>query len=315
MGANTQNKMTGAAGAAQVLRRPCAPAARRVLALVLLALAALVALAGCSSPASSGASAAGSASAADADAATTESTALVVFANGNDMLFVDQDTQTPYFPTIPAEGIKAQDGATITVDDLAVGNVVAIEGNGIMLESYPGQYPGITSIRVIAQGSPADAEPYQSIVDEVFVPVDPASVPTGSVSYRTDLADTSLMLNPYSYQWFGNGDDEAGVALDGWFADDNGLVTEGTPDAIIAEATQATATFDRGFQSIEVNRWPLAESSEGRLRMDLTASQQPVDHATEESGSAVFTIEPGYAYSLSVKFANGDASFAFVATA
>lgn len=314
MSTNAWSKMTGAASGAKALRRPNTSTIRRALAVILLMLAALPVLAACSSPASSSASAAGSTSAADADAATTESTALVVFANGNDVLFVDQDTQTPYFPTIPAEGIIAQDGATITADDLAVGNVVAIEGNGIMLESYPGQYPGITSIRVIAQGSPADAEPYQSIVDEVFVPVDPASIPTGSVSYRTDLADTSLMLNPYSYQWFG-GDDQAGVALDGWFADDNGLITEGTPDAIIAEATQATATFDRGFQSIEVNRWPLAESSEGRLRMDLTASQQPVDHATEESGSAVFTIEPGYAYGLSVKFANGDASFAFVATA
>lgn len=315
MGANAQDKTIGAVKGAEALRGSGASVIRRAAAIALLTIAALLALAGCSSPASSGASAAGSASAAGADAASDESTALVVFANGNDVLFVDQRTETPYFPTIPAEGIVAQDGAVITADDLAVGNVVAVEGNGIMLESYPGQYPGITSIRVIAQGSPTDAEPYRSIVDEVFVPADPASVPAGSVSYRTDIADTSLVLNPYSYQWFGNGDEQAGVALDGWFADDNGLIAEGTPDAIIAGATQATATFDRSFQSIEVNRWPLAESSEGRLRMDLTAPQQPVDHATEESGAAAFTIEPGYAYGLSVKFANGDASFAFVATA
>lgn len=282
------------------------------LATIALLIAGALALAGCSSPAPSpSAPASGDTG---ADTSGTESTALVVFANGNDVLFVDQHTETPYFPTIPAEGITALDGSVITADDLEVGNVVAVTGNDIMLESYPGQYPGITSIRVIQKGDPSDAEQYSSIVDQVFAPVDPTSTPTGSVSYRTDMANTTLLLEPYSYQWASGADGQDVVAADGWFADDNGLIAEGTPDAIIAEATEATAAFDRGFQSLEVNRWPLSADSDGRKHMDLTAPQQPVDHTTEESGTAAFTIEPGYAYSLSVKFANGEASFAFIAT-
>lgn len=309
MGANGRNATPDAMGAEAAGRSPLALLA--ILAAALMAAAAL-ALAGCTSPATSSGAAMPDES--DTDTAATESTALVVFANGNDVLFVDENTETPYFPTIPAEGITGLDGSTITVDDLAVGNVVAVEGNGIMLESYPGQYPGITSIRVIEQGNPSDAEAYSAIVDEVFAPVDPASPPTGSVSYRTDMANTTLMLEPYSYQW-SNGEGPAPVALDGWFADENGLIAESTPDAIIAEATEATATFDRSFQSLQVNRWPLTADSDGQAHMDLTAAEQPVDHATEESGTATFTIKPGYAYGLYVTFANGDASFAFIATA
>ena len=32
---------------------------------------------------------------------------------------------------------------------LVAGNIVQVTGNGIMLESYPGQYPGITKVEVI----------------------------------------------------------------------------------------------------------------------------------------------------------------------
>lgn len=66
------------------------------------------------------------------------------------------------------------------------GNIVQVTGNGIMLESYPGQYPGITKVEVIETGSPADAEQYADIVDTVFAAPDKAKcLWAASVTRRT----------------------------------------------------------------------------------------------------------------------------------
>lgn len=94
----------------------------------------------------------------------TVTTAMVAYADGDDILFVDQDTQTPYIPTNINEATITFEGETIEADDLQAGNIVTVTGNGIMLESYPGQYPGITAIEVTSVGSPADAEQYAALV-------------------------------------------------------------------------------------------------------------------------------------------------------
>ena len=48
--------------------------------------------------------------------------------------------------TIPAEGIYNKKGKLISDDVLENGDKVKIYGDGIMLESFPGQYPGVTKI-------------------------------------------------------------------------------------------------------------------------------------------------------------------------
>ena len=67
------------------------------------------------------------------------STAMVAYANGNEVMFVDQETQTPYIPTNLDAATIIYDGQDIDEDDLIAGNIVQVTGNGIMLESYPGQ--------------------------------------------------------------------------------------------------------------------------------------------------------------------------------
>lgn len=130
------------------------------------------------------------------------STAMVAYANGDQVLFVDQETQTPYIPTEIDDATIIVDGQQ--TDEGGLGrraNIVQVTGNGIMLESYPGQYPGITKVEVVETGSPADAEQYADIVDTVFAAPDQSQVPVGSLSYKTDQADTSVVLNPYEFDW------------------------------------------------------------------------------------------------------------------
>ena len=96
----------------------------------------------------------------------------------------------PYIPTEIDDATIIVDGQQTDEEALVAGNIVQVTGNGIMLESYPGQYPGITKVEVIETGSPADAEQYADIVDTVFAAPDQSQVPVGSLSYKTDQTDT-----------------------------------------------------------------------------------------------------------------------------
>lgn len=108
------------------------------------------------------------------------STAMVAYANGDQVLFVDQETQTPYIPTEIDDATIIVDGQQTDEEALVAGNIVQVTGNGIMLESYPGQYPGITKVEVLETGSPADAEQYADIVDTVFAAPDQSQVPVAA---------------------------------------------------------------------------------------------------------------------------------------
>lgn len=83
-------------------------------------------------------------------------------------IMVDQDSGTVFTVTMPEE-IYDQNGKKITETDLEKGNILYIYGDGIMLESYPGQYPGVTKIQVSKEGTPSDADSYQEIVEQLEV--------------------------------------------------------------------------------------------------------------------------------------------------
>lgn len=62
---------------------------------------------------------------------------MVAYANEGQLLFVDQDTQTPYIPTNLDDASITSGGQQIEPSQLEAGNVVLVTGDGIMLESYP----------------------------------------------------------------------------------------------------------------------------------------------------------------------------------
>ena len=66
----------------------------------------------------------------------------VYLKNDNGELFVSIQNDNPFTGTIPEE-IMDEDGNAITANELNSGDVLEVYGNGVMLNSYPGQYPGI----------------------------------------------------------------------------------------------------------------------------------------------------------------------------
>lgn len=214
-------------------------------------------------------------------------TAMVVTFGDGEILFVDQDTDTPYFPTLP-EGTP----------ELTAGNIVRVTGNGIMLESYPGQYPGITTVEIIKEGTPADAEKYADIVAEIWQPKDPAELPYASVEYTTELAVTSVMLPALNYVWNYNQDGEVHTT-----AEDaqlpNQVASESLPDVRVDAPTEVTANFDVNTTSVSVSRW-----SEGALNTEGEAV--PVSE-----NDLSFVVEPEYRYAIFSTFEQGGVTYAF----
>lgn len=213
------------------------------------------------------------------------STAMVVTFGDGEMLFVDQETGAPYYPTLP-------EGAP----ELAAGNIVRVTGNGITLESYPAQYPGITKVEVIEEGTPADAEKYDELVAQIWQPKDPSEPPLASLEYATELAVVTLLPTTCGYTWTYEQDgNEQTVAVDTLAPTD--YAADELPDAALKEPTEVTASFDVEVTSIEVRRW-----SEDALDAE--------SEAVEVDGLS-FAAEPGYRYALLATFDAGEVTYAF----
>lgn len=252
------------------------------------------------------------------DTATGEyvSTALVAEA-GDSVLFIDQDTETPYVPTLPEGQVFGADGEQIDGGDLEVGNVVRVTGNGIMLESYPGQYPGIAKVEVIDEGSPESIEPYEDILAQITAERDPSEPPSAFVEYRTDHAVVSVLLPTFGYTWSfeENGETQTVIAdaahpVQCEAADLN--------DVAVGETAEVTVGFDEPALGAVVERWSEAEISAAAEAAGSVLDINPDDLAAETSavtadddGALSLTVEPGYRYSLTVKFEAGTVTYAF----
>lgn len=292
----------------------------RLFALTAVAALALGLLCSCSQAAQEGSSS-GASTPEDAT-----NTAMVAYANEGQFLFVDQDTQTPYIPTDLERATITSGGQQIEPSQLEAGNVVLVTGDGIMMESYPGQYPNIFKVEVLEKGSPADAEQYSELVSEIFAPADPAQVPTGSLSYTTDLAQVSVVLNPVSWEWSYPATDTSAAGVSSsdnaqmpWSTD--GKLASDVSDARIPQQLNATATFSAKPDSVSVQRMPLIMGDATADSADPGAHYVAGDEQASEGvdfdlvdGTPTFPIEPNYLYVLKVDFASGHVEYAFYTT-
>lgn len=89
-----------------------------------------------------------------------------------DYVFIQQDpgTGTLFTAEIPEDQIFELDGTEqklIKMEKLVTGDILKLYGQGVMLESYPGQYPGVTKAVRIHRGEPEDAEKYEELWEEL----------------------------------------------------------------------------------------------------------------------------------------------------
>lgn len=115
-------------------------------------------------------------------------------------LMVDQKTGTAFTVTMP-EKILDENGKRISEKALRKGDLVAVYGDGIMLESYPGQYPGVTKIKILKRGKASDVDKYQDIIDQLQPERDPRQLPALNVVYCTSYGTVSGAALPGGYNW------------------------------------------------------------------------------------------------------------------
>lgn len=297
---------------------------RRLARIGSLALAALLAgtMAACGPTAGAGDAAepAGNGATQPADTEALTSTALVVTFGEGQVLFVDQDTEAPYYPTLPEGGVFAADGTPLEADELTSGNVVRVTGNGIMLESYPAQYPGIERVEVVDEGDPADAATYDELVASLWAEPDPTEPPYASLEYRTELAVVSTAPLTCSSTWAFELDGEA-VTTTTDAPHPVQYEADGMPDVRVDAAAEVVVSFDRAAVSAAVTRWSEADIAGAAARAGSVHDVNPDDLACEPvasdvaDGSVTLSVEPGYRYALDVAFDAGTVTYVFTAPA
>jgi hypothetical protein len=244
-------------------------------------------------------------------------TAMVVAQLGDDhILFVDQSNDTPFVAYVTSNLAYDEDGEAISAEDLEVGDIVEVTGDGIMLQSYPSQYPGITKITITKEGDKADAEKYATIVDQIVSAGEADQVPGGYVEYTNSGSTVSVILNPYEYELVvaGNNNSNSTLKKDGEWHDANGLLTENTNDAVVAESTTATIGFTSTPLNIDIERTPIAKQEDSSVIVNLASEDEDVPTTAGDANTFTFTMEPGYVYTIEADFAQGEASYVFYTT-
>ena len=97
-------------------------------------------------------------------------TAVYFQADDNSWYFTDLDTGTIFSGTIP-DKLTDENGKKLTEEDMMDGDVYLIYGDSIMLESFPGQYPGITKMVRKEQGNQEKADQYRQELSSMMRPV------------------------------------------------------------------------------------------------------------------------------------------------
>lgn len=225
--------------------------------------------------------------------------------DGSTWLFADAATGAVFTATIP-ENLTDAAGNLLTANELVPGNQVDIYGDGIMLQSYPGQYPGVTGMVVTATGSPEDAAFYQEEIDMFFVEPDLSQLPQLSVSYTASYGQISAAISgPGSFTW-DDPDDESGAVT---ACGPHVLQWENLCDINLEEPTELQIESDPLPAAVSAYRWPLSEyMTEGEY------SEGEAVTVTKGVDGSLFIMEAeaGYVYRVIAEWEMGEAEYAFI---
>lgn len=236
----------------------------------------------------------------------TENTVMYVpYGDEESYIMVDQNTGA-VFTVTPPEDIYDSEGKKISWDDLKKGNILKITGNGIMLESYPGQYPGVSRIDIEKTGSPSDADKYQEIIDQIWQEPDPSQIPSLNIEYTTDLASVSAAASVGGYEWEYPLEDGTmkSVVSDAPFITEwkelNDIRTDQPMDLLLR--------FSADPVKVTVLRWPQETKEKTEISDGETVSVQETE---EGENYMIAQAEPGYLYLVTAEWENGYTDYGF----
>lgn len=210
-----------------------------------------------------------------------------------------------FFTATLPEALYGPDGEKITPEALSPGAVLDLYGDGIMLETYPGRYPGVTRVQVVEAGDPADALACQPFIDRFYAPPDPSQVPSLNVECRTELAVSSTVAASGSYKWsWPNEDGTQGNAI---ACGPHVLQWPNLPQINAGQERDLTLWFSRTPSVVTARRWPSEALGSEDPAGDETAPVTFSDGVCTLSGAL-----PGYVYQINAIWDEGNVEYGFL---
>ena len=224
-------------------------------------------------------------------------------------IFVNLTAEYPFTGTIPEGELYDEEGKKITEQDLNNGDVVNIYGNGIMAESYPAQYHGITKIERAEQANQKYIQEYGHYLDELFIEKDPAQLPYLNVCYSDELASAAVMIpEAFSYTWtYEENGESSTITTDAPHI----LQTEPTEVTKLSEPLKMELQFDEKPESIRLLSWNDSLLGQYQDSSDQIPEGKPVEVQENENGNLEFTAQPGCVYLVQGQWENGTADYGF----
>ena len=213
------------------------------------------------------------------------------------------------FDAYAANPFVLPDGRRITEQDLNNGDVLNIYGNGIMAQSYPGQYNGISKIERTEQENQEYIEEYSHFLDEFFVEKEPSQRPELNVCYTDDLAAVTVMIPEalgYTWTYEENGEGNT-ITTDAPHI----LQTNPTEVTKLSEPMKMELMFDVKPESVQILSWEDSLLGQYQDRADQIPDGTPVEIQENEEGNPEFTAQPGCVYLVQGQWENGTADYGF----
>ncbi len=228
--------------------------------------------------------------------------------NGNN-IFVSLENDMPFTGKIPQEELYDEEGKKITEQDLNNGDVLDIYGNGIMAQSYPAQYHGITKIERTEQANQKYIQEYGHYLDELFPEKDSAQLPYLNVCYTDELASAAVMIpEALSYTWtYEENGESRTITTDAPHV----LQTEPTEVTKLSEPMTMELEFDEKPESVQILSWDDSLLEQYQDSAAEIPEGTPVEVQENEKGNTEFTAQPGCVYLVQGQWENGTVDYGF----
>lgn len=230
---------------------------------------------------------------------------LVMTYGEDGVIFVDTARESLFHAYIPEEEIYDENGGKITIEEMEDGDRFAFYGNGMVLETYPPKYAGITKAVRQKQGTKEDIEPYKELLNEIYQEPDPSEIPYMDIEYRRKDAVVTMAIEPLGYTWTApaeNGKKETIQACGAHILDMKGAEPVRTDEA----TDTIRLIFSRSPKEVKVTRWKngtkAATAGEGEA-VELTLEKREAD---------ISDMKKGCSYQVETFWEQGTVTYGFV---
>ena len=225
-------------------------------------------------------------------------------------IFVNLTDEYPFTGNIPEGELYAEDGKKITQEDLNSGDVLNIWGNGVIAQSYPAQYNGITKMERTQQSNQEYIEKYGHYLEELFVEKDLSELPYLNVCYTDELADAAVMIpDPLGYTWTYT--DESGESQTVTTDAAHVLQTEPVEVKKLSGPMPMELQFDEAPESVKLLVWDEALLGQYQNGNDQIPDGTDVEVTKNEKGNLEFTAQPGSVYLVQGQWDQGTVEYGF----